>query len=254
MADTNWANTLSPFLSAANTWNQSGNTADTYDKAYNLITTPSPDQQKYRDQLALLMSNPGSMESSPVYQAMAEQGMNNVNRTAAAKGMLGSGNRLAELMKVGQDTASKYYFPQQQALAGLSNVAGDSGQRTLGAQSLIAGQGAQNQLSTSMLNDLMSGVGVKTPQQQMIDALTGKGGASGTSGIDTIVNGVKSGYNWLNGIDPTLTQSGSTMDTQQLMNLLNQQGGFNWSGMDGVIGGSQQDQMLYDQFDPSWFN
>lgn len=202
MADTNWANTLSPFLSAANTWNQSGNTADTYDKAYNLITTPSPDQQKYRDQLALLMSNPGSMESSPVYQAMAEAGMNNVNRTAAAKGMLGSGNRLSELMKVGQDTASRYYFPQQQALAGLSGVTGDSATRALGADSLLGAQSAQNKQQTQMLGDLMGGFGVKSPEQQLLDAymkrLGGNGGGE-TSGADTIINGVKSGYDWLTG-------------------------------------------------------
>jgi hypothetical protein len=256
MADTSisdWAKTLSPFLGAYNTNRQAGNTADTFGKAYDLITTPSPDQQKYRTQLSTLMDNPGSMESSPVYQAMADQGMNAVNRTAAAKGMSGSGNRLAELMKVGQDTASKYYFPQQQNLAQLANVQGDSAQRTLGAGSLIEGQNKQTEMSNSMLKDAMAGFGVESPEQQLINSLLGKssGGVGGTS--------VKGVSDWLKSLNPSqvndvLTQSGSTLDQAQLQDLLNQQDGFNWSGMDGVIGGSQQDQMLYDQWNPDWFS
>lgn len=210
MADTSissWANALSPFLSAYNTNRQAGNTADTYNKAYNLITTPSADQQKYRTQLDTLMSNPGSMETSPVYKAMLDQGTNAVNRSAASAGMLGSGNRLADLMKMGQDTASKYYFPQQQALANLAGVQGDSGVRAMGAQSIVNGNTAQNEMQTSMLKDLMGGFGVKSPQQQLIDAMLGKTGGGG-SAVNPILNTAK---NWFasNPTNPTALNDGS---------------------------------------------
>ena len=189
---------LAPFLSAWNTYNQQGNTKDAYGNAINLITTPSPDQQKYRNQLSDLVSNPGSMTSSPVYQAMVDQGLNAVNRTAAANGMLNSGNRLADLTKFGQQTASQYYFPQANLLTSLSGVPGDQSARALGAQAVIGGQSAQNQLSTQMLSDLMGGFGAQTPQQQLISALlgnNGSGSSSGSSPIGTIANTVK---NWFN--------------------------------------------------------
>jgi hypothetical protein len=79
-------------------------------------------------------------------------------------------------MKMGQQTASQYYFPQQQALAQLSGVGGDAAGRALAAQAMIGGNAAQNEIGTSMLKDLMGGFGVQTPQQQMINALTGTGG------------------------------------------------------------------------------
>lgn len=252
---TDWAKALTPFLGAYTANQQRNTTGDTFNKAYDLITTPSADQQKYRTQLSTLMDNPGSMNSSPVYQAMQDAGMNSVNRTAAAQGMLGSGNRLMDLMNQGQKTASQYYFPQQQALASLSGVQGDSAQRTLGAGSLIQGQTAQNEMQTGMLKELMKGFGVATPQDQLLAAMTGKltGGASGSnpllSAIQKAIGGGASGGNmdWL-------TQSGSTLDQAQLQDLLNQQGDFNWSGQDGVIGGSGQDQQLYDQWNPDWFS
>jgi hypothetical protein len=186
-----WGNALSPFLSAYNSYVNKGNTADAYKNAQQLITTPSADQQMYRSQLANLMKNPGSMDSSPVYQAMLDQGMNAVNRTSAAQGMLGSGNRLSELMKMGQKTASQYYFPQQQALAQLSGVPGDQAARALAAQAGIAGNNANMGLNGQMLDSLLQGAGVQSPQQQMLNALLGKGSTGGTSPLSSILSGVK---------------------------------------------------------------
>ena len=56
-----------------------------------------------------LLSNPSSIEQDPGYQFQYNQGLNAVNRTAAAKGMLGSGNRLYDLLNYGQDRAKTSY-------------------------------------------------------------------------------------------------------------------------------------------------
>ena len=56
-----------------------------------------------------LLQNPSSITSTPGYQFAYNQGLEAVNRTAAAKGMLGSGNRLYDLTKFGQGLASQTY-------------------------------------------------------------------------------------------------------------------------------------------------
>lgn len=252
MPNTNWAQTLSPFLGAYNTYDQSGKMSDVYDKAYNLITTPSPDQQKYRDQLSQLMSNPGSMETSPVYRAMADQGMNAVNRTAAAKGMLGSGNRLVELNKVGQDTAAKYYFPQQQDLAQLANVQGDSAQRTLGAGSLIEGQGMQTAMSNRMLKDAMVGAAGlwPTPEQQLVNSLMGNSGGT-TGNIGSTIENIGSGISdWWNG-----QNAGNYNEASSVMPYIDP-----WSSYEGSSGVDWSQYLNTPDYtgssftlDPSWF-
>lgn len=55
------------------------------------------------------LSNLVNIEQSPAYKWRYDQGLEAVNRTAAAKGMLGSGNRLAELTKYGQGMATQEY-------------------------------------------------------------------------------------------------------------------------------------------------
>ena len=70
------------------------------------------------------LSNLAQIDQSPSYQWRYNQGLEAVNRTAAAKGMLGSGNRLAELTKYGQGMASQEYeaeFQRQLAAKKLEN-------------------------------------------------------------------------------------------------------------------------------------
>ena len=61
------------------------------------------------NKLNTLLQNPSSVESTPGYQFAYNQGLEAVNRTAAAKGQLGSGNRLYDLTKFGQGLASQTY-------------------------------------------------------------------------------------------------------------------------------------------------
>ena len=61
------------------------------------------------NKLNALLQNPESVSSTPGYQFAYNQGLEAVNRTAAAKGQLGSGNRLYDLTKFGQGLASQTY-------------------------------------------------------------------------------------------------------------------------------------------------
>ncbi|MDE2097574.1 MAG: hypothetical protein KGL39_10035 [Patescibacteria group bacterium] len=84
---------------------------------YDPFSTQRP---QYQSQLQTLMQNPGSFASSPAYQFAYGQGLNAINRTDAAKGLTGSGNRLYDLMQYGQGLASQMYFPQAALLSNLS--------------------------------------------------------------------------------------------------------------------------------------
>lgn len=66
--------------------------------------------QNYRS----LLERPSAIQSTPGYQYALEQGNQAINRSAAAKGMLNSGNVLAELAKFGQGMASQNYQQQLQ--------------------------------------------------------------------------------------------------------------------------------------------
>ena len=68
-----------------------------------------------------LLQNPSSVESTPGYQFAYNQGLEAVNRTAAAKGQLGSGNRLYDLTKFGQGLASQTYNNTVSQLTNLLN-------------------------------------------------------------------------------------------------------------------------------------
>lgn len=74
-----------------------------------------PEQQRLSD----LLSNPASIQTDPSYQFNLEQGNQAINRSAAAKGMLGSGNVLAELARYGQGMASQEYRNQFNRLSDL---------------------------------------------------------------------------------------------------------------------------------------
>lgn len=63
--------------------------------------------------------DPSQLESNPAYQFRLNQGIEALNRGAAAGGNLNSGNRLAALMELGQGMASQEYENEfQRQLAG----------------------------------------------------------------------------------------------------------------------------------------
>lgn len=99
---------------------------DLYQKAYPWGSQTA----QYQNKLAQLLETPGAMASNPAYQYSFDQGMEAINRSAAAKGQLGSGNRLMELTKYGQGVASQQF----NSLADLySTLAGAKNQNAAGA-------------------------------------------------------------------------------------------------------------------------
>jgi hypothetical protein len=77
---------------------------------------------QYEDRLNRLLDNPNSIADTGAYKFRFNQGQQAIERSAAAKGMSGSGNVLAELANYGQGQASQAYDTEANRLAGLSGT------------------------------------------------------------------------------------------------------------------------------------
>lgn len=73
----------------------------------------------YQTRLNELLTDPSKVTQTGGYQFALDQGNQTINRSAAAKGMLGSGNLLAELAKYGQGMASQQYDTEANRLSDL---------------------------------------------------------------------------------------------------------------------------------------
>jgi len=89
------------------------------------LNTALNDQNDYSSRYKQLLDDPSKIQQTAGYQFDLDQGNQAINRSAAAKGMLGSGNVLAELLKYGQGMASKEYGNQLAALTNGSAMAGN---------------------------------------------------------------------------------------------------------------------------------
>lgn len=69
--------------------------------------------------LSSLLDDPDSIKQSGAYKFRVGQGQEALERSLGAKGLLGSGNRLTELTKYGQDMGSQEYDTQFGRLANL---------------------------------------------------------------------------------------------------------------------------------------
>lgn len=77
---------------------------------------------QYEDRLNRLLDNPNSIADTGAYKFRFNQGQQAIERSAAAKGMSGSGNVLAELANYGQGQASQAYDTEANRLSGLSGT------------------------------------------------------------------------------------------------------------------------------------
>jgi hypothetical protein len=91
-------------------------------------------------QLQQLMADPSSLRSLPGYQFAQDQGVQALDRSAASRGMLGSGRQSKDLMRFGTGLADQTYGNQ---FARLMGGAGLGMQATQGQT-----QGLQGQLGT----------------------------------------------------------------------------------------------------------
>lgn len=85
------------------------------------------DFSSYQNSLADLLRDPSKVQQTAGYQFALDQGNQAINRSAAAKGMLNSGNVLAELAKFGQGMASQQYDTEVNRLANLMRGAQNFG-------------------------------------------------------------------------------------------------------------------------------
>ena len=92
------------------------------DALNNAQRTAGPGQSTY-DQRLQQMMNGTFAPDDPSYQWRVQQGMTNLGRSQAAKGMLGSGNMAAELLTYGQGMASQEYGAQFNRLLAASQNA-----------------------------------------------------------------------------------------------------------------------------------
>ena len=120
---------------------KSGSNPDSYnsgvDYAKSITDTLGGTSNKYDTRLNALLDNPDSIKDTGAYKFSFDQGQQALERSAAAKGMTGSGNTLAELVKYGQGMASQQYNTEANRLAGLAGTENNyllgKGQLALGA-------------------------------------------------------------------------------------------------------------------------
>lgn len=82
--------------------------------------TAPQENNPYEKQLQGLLTNPGSFQGTPGFQFAFDTGLEGVNRQLAARGMTGSGNQLAEIMKYGTGLAQQDYGNQVDRLGRFS--------------------------------------------------------------------------------------------------------------------------------------
>lgn len=146
--------------------------------------------QFYSDTLKGYYEDPSKFQSNPGYQAMYKQGLDAINRTAAAKGMLGSGNRLFELSQFGADNASKAWDSEANRLgslaSGFNNMANNSygmAGNLYGIQNNVAGNNFNNYLN-ALKTGITAGSGSFGNDMSYLGNLAGVGNT--TSGIGSI--------------------------------------------------------------------
>ena len=98
---------------------------------------------QYAGMLQNLMTGATPITASPGYQFAFGQGLEALNRTEAAKGMLGSGNRLQDLMTYGQGMGQSEYSNQVNRLSRLAgaDIGGGASAATILADQTQAGLG-----------------------------------------------------------------------------------------------------------------
>jgi len=88
------------------------------------VNTALNDQSNWNSMYRDLITDPSKIQQTAGYQFALDQGNQAINRSAASKGMLNSGNVLAELARYGQGMASTEYDKQLARTRGGAELAG----------------------------------------------------------------------------------------------------------------------------------
>lgn len=151
--------------------------------------------------LSSLLDDPSSIQQTAAYKFRLGQGEQALQRQQAAKGMLGSGNRLMELTKYGQDMGSQEYEAQAgrlQNLLGTYSGAWNQAQGT-NVQEALGRYGTEMQGHTARGNTLANLVGTATQgyttaRGQDLAQKQQQAAASGGGGTTTMLGG--GGWNY----------------------------------------------------------
>lgn len=92
------------------------------DQLTNIADPWSSQRGQYQETLSNLIKDPSSFVNSPLFQSATQAGIDAVNRSAASRGLLKSGNRLQALMDYGQQQAPKTFFQMTDLLSTLSGA------------------------------------------------------------------------------------------------------------------------------------
>lgn len=127
-----------------------------------------------------------AFQASPGYKFQMDQGMQAINRAAAARGMLGSGNNTIDLLKYAQGLANQEYGNWQNRLGSLADLGMNAAQGQTGRQGSMSNidmnaanmsQNSWNNYGSNMQNAL------QPPQQTQKSGLGAAiGGGLGLAG------------------------------------------------------------------------
>ena len=118
----NIANVAGGLLGAYGNYQSGKDVSKAAQQAVQVADPFAPYRGQYASALSGLYNNPWQIANSPGYQFRLAQGLEGINRNAAAAGYLGSGNRLMELMRYGQDYGSQEFDKEIARLSGLSGA------------------------------------------------------------------------------------------------------------------------------------
>lgn len=115
---------------------------------------------QYQSMLQGLMTDPSKIALTPGAQFQMDQGLEALQRSGAARGFLGSGNILGELMKYSQGLASQDYYNQLNQLNLLSGAT--TGSPAAAASAIAATYPQYNQAASDVgggIGGILGGVG-----------------------------------------------------------------------------------------------
>lgn len=139
-----------------------------------------------------------NITNQPGYQAQLGQGTQAIQNAGSAKGYLGSGRVLKELMNFGQNTLSQYYGDTLQRLAGVANMGQQSASQLAGGQQNQGNALASlyNSLGENQANAALSAGNAQAQAMiaanQQYNVMGGGGGGGGMGGIGQVLGGIGS--------------------------------------------------------------
>ena len=139
-------------------------------------------------------STPYSFQSSdPSYKWRLDQGQQALERSSAARGMLGSGNRLAALMDYGQGAASQEYGAQYNRLASMAGIGQTATNSGIQAGQNFANQTGQNSMNAAANTGNAGMAGANAQASGQIGSANAWGTALGSVPWDKVATAVS---NW----------------------------------------------------------